>query len=321
MIGRQTDQLTRLVNDLLDVTRISRGKIELQRTRTDLSRVVRGVCVDHRGTFEQAEVGLHFDLPGGPVWVDGDPARLSQVVANLLQNAAKFTLAGGAVSVELANAAGRAVLRVRDDGLGMEPKQIERMFEPFVQAERGLTRTRGGLGLGLPLARALVELHGGALRARSAGLGAGSEFTIELPLAEERPPPGPEPAAPASVSGRVVVVIEDSPDGAASLAQLLELSGHRVHVALNGRSGIELAREICPDLILCDIGLPDLDGFEVARALRAEECLATTRLVALSGYAQPEDRQRALEAGFDLHLAKPPALDALERVLALGPRS
>ena len=207
---------------------------------------------------------------------------------------------------------------MHDNGVGMEPDEIDRMFEPFTQAERSLARTHGGLGLGLALVRGLVELHGGAVLAHSAGPGRGAEFVVTLPLAAvpEAPATGPRARAAA---GRHVLIIEDNVDAGQSLADLLELSGHRVTLAHDGRSGIALARELRPQVILCDIGLPDMSGYDVARTLRADEALRGTRLVALSGYAQPEDREQAKEAGFDAHLPKPPPLDRLEALLAAEP--
>jgi len=319
VLRRQTAQLARLVDDLLDVTRISSGKVSLDGARLDLGELARAACDDHRPLFSREGVTLAFEPPPAPVWVEGDATRLSQVVGNLLHNAAKFTPGGGRVDVAVRAAGGLAEVAVRDTGAGMEPAGIERMFEPFVQAERSLARTKGGLGLGLALARGLVELHGGRIRARSEGLGRGSEFVVSLPLA---PAPGVEergadvaPGAP----GRLVLVVEDNEDAGQSLADLLELQGHRVVLTRDGRRAIDLARSLHPDVVLCDIGLPDLDGFEVARALRREEGLRRTRLVALSGYAMPEDLRAAREAGFDAHLAKPPPLDELEAVLSGEP--
>jgi CheY-like chemotaxis protein len=204
---------------------------------------------------------------------------------------------------------------VRDDGIGIAPDFLPRVFEQFVQADGGLARSKGGLGLGLALVKGLVELHGGTVSVRSEGLGRGSEFVVKLPLA-----PPHEHAAPALLPALLrapttraidILVIEDNVDAARSIAELLEMKGHRVHVATDGLTGIKKARELKPEVVLCDIGLPDVDGYEIARTLRADEGLRFTRLIALTGYAQPEDRQRAKEAGFDAHIGKPPAVDAL----------
>jgi PAS domain S-box-containing protein len=317
VLDRQTRHLTRLVDDLLDVTRIERGKVELQRNRLDLRDVVRKTTDDLRSTFEQRGVTLRVQERTGPTWVDGDAVRLEQALANLLQNAAKFTPSGGTVTVSLSAADGQATLSVRDTGEGMDPEQIERMFEPFTQAAQGAARTRGGLGLGLALVKGFVELHGGTVRASSDGPGRGAEFVIELPTVE---PPLPRDAeAAAAGAARDVVLIEDSADAARTLADVLQLQGHRVRIASDARTGLALVRERRPDLVLCDIGLPDMSGYDVARTLRAEASTAGIVLVALTGYAQPEDRRRAAEAGFDAHLAKPPSLERLEELLRTPP--
>ena len=315
VIHRQTEHLTRLVDDLLDVTRISRGKIALQRTHLDLREIVRKTTDDLYSVFQQAGVALRVDAGFSPVWVDADPTRMSQVLGNLLQNSVKFTGAGGEVALSLAIDGTRAEVSVRDSGIGMEPADIAHMFEPFAQAEQTLARTKGGLGLGLALVKGLVELHGGTVEARSEGLGRGSEFLVRLPRAEAGAE-GRRDTAAAHARAQSILVVEDNLDAGQSLADILALQGHHVRIARDGRSGIALARELRPDVILCDIGLPDLDGFEVARTIRHDEALRSTRLIALSGYAQPEDRQRTREIGFDAHIAKPPDLDELMSVLA-----
>jgi CheY-like chemotaxis protein len=247
-----------------------------------------------------------------------DATRLSQVVGNLLNNAAKFTPAGGNVVASVTHGDGRAEITVRDTGVGMKLSEVERMFEPFAQAEQGLARTQGGLGLGLALAKGLVELHGGSIEARSEGPGLGAEFRVLLPLASApvsamRAAP---PEAGGRAGGRIVLLIDDNVDTCESLSLALGLTGQQVRTAHDGRSGIAAAHELRPDVVLCDIGLPDIDGYEVARMLRADEALRSTRLIALSGYARPEDKARAKEAGFDTHVAKPPELDELTELLA-----
>jgi signal transduction histidine kinase/CheY-like chemotaxis protein len=318
VLRRQTEHLTRLVDDLLDVTRVSRGKIELQRQRVDLREIVRKASDDLGSEFVREGVVLRVASGAGPVWVDADATRLAQVVGNLLQNAVKFTPAGGAVDVAVAVAptGDVASLRVRDEGIGMAPGEVERMFEPFAQADHAPGRGKGGLGLGLALVRALVELHGGTVRGRSDGLGRGSEFVVTLPRAVAEPAAARPGGSAAGRARRVVLVIEDNPDVGRSVADLLELDGHCVRVARDGRGGLALAHELRPDVVLCDIGLPDLDGYEVARALRRDEGLRRTRLVALSGFAQEEDRRRAREAGFDAHVAKPPDPEELASLVA-----
>ena len=292
-------------------------------TETDLGEIVLKTANDQRALFDQGHLDLRVELPAGPVWVSADEVRVAQVVTNVLHNAAKFTPAGGAVTVRLDRTSTAAEIAVRDTGAGMEAHEIERMWEPFAQADRSLARTKGGLGLGLSLVKALVELHGGTVRARSEGPGRGAEFLITLPLADGAPAlqaPFAERDTPAS---RLILVIEDNVDAGQGLGDLLELRGHRVRVARDGRSGLQLARELRPDVVLCDIGLPDMDGYEVARRLRAEPALREVRLVALSGYALDEDLRRAREAGFDAHEAKPASFDRLLEIIgsAGGARS
>jgi PAS domain S-box-containing protein len=320
VIGRQVDQLARLVDDLLDVTRIARGKVQLRRRKVDLADLVCRTVEDHRALLDGRGVALDVAAPAAPVWVEADATRLAQVIGNLLGNAAKFTDAGGRVRVAVAEEGGRAVLRVEDTGVGMPADLVDRVFEPFVQAEDAPHRARGGLGLGLALVKGLVDLHGGAVEARSEGPGRGATFTVTLPLLrlEEReaPTPVPAPACPA----RRVLVVEDNRDAAEMLRLVLELDGHEVEVAHDAGGAVERTRAFLPDVELCDIGLPDRDGYEVAREIRADPALAGVRLVALTGHALPEDQRRAAEAGFDAHLGKPVSPPELERVLhAIGP--
>jgi PAS domain S-box-containing protein len=318
VIERQTQHLTRLVDDLLDTTRISHGKIELHRKALDLRKVVRQTCADHRSLFEQRGVGLLLEELG-PVWVHADETRIAQVIGNLLQNALKFTPRGGKALVAVGTDRGDAMVRVRDSGVGMEPAQVHTMFQPFAQADSSLAHPHGGLGLGLALAKGLMELHGGSITGRSEGLGRGCEFTIRLPVGEPRSA-GTAGRTPAQAArrGGLVLLIEDNPDAAQTLAEVLEVSGYEVQVVLDGRAGIASARAHAPDVVLCDIGLPDVDGYEVARTLRADDALRSIRLIALTGYAQPEDCARAMEAGFDAHLAKPASIDELLALVGGG---
>ncbi|MBI5500707.1 MAG: GAF domain-containing protein [Deltaproteobacteria bacterium] len=317
VIARQVRHLTHLIDDLLDVTRITRNKIQLQRRRIDLGDVVRRTVEDQRSLFQRAEVRLEADLPAAPLWVDADATRVAQIVGNLLQNAAKFTAQGGTTHVRLQPdpVRGQAVLRVADTGVGMAPETLAGLFQPFMQAGQTLDRSLGGLGLGLALVKGLVELHGGEVGADSKGLGKGAEFVVRLPL---------DPAPPAeAVAGRTsspplrrrVLVIEDNVDAAETLRDALELGGHDVAVAYNGPDGLARAKLAPPEVVLCDIGLPGMDGFDVARAFRDDERLRSVFLVALSGYAQPEDLRRAAEAGFQRHLAKPPSFEKLDELL------
>ena len=321
VIGRQVAQLTRLVDDLLDVTRITRNKIHLQRHRLELNELVQRVTEDHRSLFDRNEVALELRLGLEPAMVDGDANRLAQVIGNLLNNAAKFTGPGGCTRVSVAtdSAIRRAVVRVADTGVGVAPDMLGRLFDPFIQAEPKLDRSKGGLGLGLTLARGLVSLHGGELSVRSEGLGKGTELVVHLPLAGDGAVHRPDAEQCAQRAGRRVLIIEDNTDAADSLRIVLELAGHEVAVAYNGADGLDAARELLPEVLLCDLGLPDMDGFAVARAFRADERLRSTLLVALSGYTQAEDKQRAAAAGFERHLAKPPSLPQIERLLAEAP--
>jgi PAS domain S-box-containing protein len=319
MIQRQVAHMARLVDDLLDVSRISRGKILLRRERFDLAPLVRSAVEDHRPMLEGTGLTLSAELANGPLWVEGDPTRLSQVIGNLLHNANKFTDAGGNVHVRLDADApcSEAVIQVRDTGIGMEPDILRRLFEPFSQAESSLDRTRGGLGLGLALVHGLIELHGGRISAASGGAGQGSEFIIRLPLCGQsslnQASPSPRPARARSLR---VLIIEDNRDAAESLRILLRLAGHSVEVACTGRAGVDRARQWSPDVVLCDIGLPGgMDGFAVARALRADPEQATATLIALSGYGQEEDQRQARQAGFDRHLTKPVDPTALVELL------
>jgi PAS domain S-box-containing protein len=323
-IERQARLMSHLVDDLLDLTRIMRGKIVLKRGRLDLVALVREVAEDHRQAIESRSARLRLQLPSESLWCDGDRTRLSQVIANLLANAAKFTEGPGDVTMEMWGDAGRrrALLTVRDTGVGMDAATLDNVFQPFMQAERTLDRSGGGLGLGLALVKAVVELHGGRVQAASAGVGRGSQFTVELSTCappSERSTPGP--AAPSSAARYRVLLIDDRRDAILPAKKMLELAGHEVSTAGDGHSGLALAREIRPDAILCDIGLPDgMNGYDVAAAIRAEPALENVYLVAVSGYGQEDDRQRARQAGFDHHLTKPVSKLILETLLTTFPR-
>ena len=318
-IHRQIGHMTWLIDDLLDVTRIAHGKIQLQRERLDLNELAHRTVEDHRMVFSKSDIRLEVLPAPSEVWVDGDRVRLAQVISNLLQNAAKFTPHGGKTTVSIRSdlATGRAILTVRDTGSGIEPGMLPRLFQAFAQADATLHRSKGGLGLGLALVKGLVEMHGGSVSAASAGVGKGATFTITLPLdlAAARVVAA-RPGLGVTAAPRRVLVIEDNEDAADSLREVLEIDEHVVEVAYTGREGIEKAQAFHPDVVLCDIGLPEMDGYEVARTMRADPELGTVGLIALSGYAQPEDVEMASEAGFDAHLAKPPSIDTLERVLA-----
>ncbi len=314
VIDRQVTQLTRLVDDLLDVTRITRGKIQLRRERIELGDIARRTMDDYRVSFEASGVELEGRFGSELFWVEADPTRMAQVVGNLLANAAKFTQRGGHVEVSVLREGPMVALRVRDSGLGIAPEMLGRLFEPFTQAPQGLDRSRGGLGLGLALVKGLVELHGGTVEAASDGQGKGAEFTIRLPR-EAESDDRKHAASARTVQRRRVLVIEDNVDAADSLKEALELSGHDVRVAYDGAAGIGAAKKFRPEFVLCDIGLPAMSGYDVARAFQADDELRGARLVALTGYAAPEDRQRAADAGFADHVAKPPSVETIERLL------
>ena len=314
ILGRQVEHMTRLVDDLLEVGRLTGGKVRLERSPLDLARVA-GALVE---TWQADGRFLHHDVRTDlqAAWVSADRARIEQIVSNLVDNALKYTPAGGRIEVKVRTQAAQAVLEVSDTGEGMAPELMARMFDLFVQGERGLARAPGGLGIGLTMAKRLVELHGGTIRAASAGAGKGATFTVALPAMEQPvSAAGAMAAAPPGQAGaRRILVIEDNRDARDSLAALLRLHGHEVHTAQNGAEGIAMARSGALDFVLVDIGLPDIDGYEVARRLR-EHAGRGLRLVALTGYGRQEDRRRALAAGFDEHLAKPVELGALEALL------
>ncbi|WP_437284141.1 ATP-binding protein [Sorangium sp. So ce406] len=324
IMDRQIGHMTRLVDDLLDISRISRGKIALSAERLDLVELARAAALDYRPLLDARGVRFELALPAEPVWLRADATRLTQAIGNLLQNASKFTDGGGLVRLSVVPDRGRGVVSVEvaDTGIGIDPAILERIFEPFTQADRSLARSRGGLGLGLALVKGVVELHGGAVRAASAGVGRGAQIAITLPLADVAAPRAAEarrPGVAAASAGRArrILIIEDNHDAADSLRMLLERRGHAVSVAHSGADGVAAARDAPPDVILCDIGLPgDMNGYGVARALRGESATRATLMVALTGYGQDDDRRLAHAAGFDAHLTKPVTQAMLERLLA-----
>ncbi len=314
VIERQTEHLTRLVDDLLDVTRIARGKIELRRARLDLCDLVRRTAEDLRSELEDRRIAFRVSLPDEGLVAEVDATRIAQVIGNLLHNAAKFTSAGDAVSLALRRAGDCAELEVTDTGAGIAADLLPRVFEPFVQGEGSLARTQGGLGLGLALVKGIAELHGGTVRAESGGDRRGATLTVRLPLAPEGVPDRPVRSARRTGGGRRVLVVDDNRDAADTLAQLVELLGHDVEVAYDGPSALAKVRERAPDVVLCDLGLPGMDGYDVARQIRAGSG-GRVRLVAVSGYAQPEDVARATAAGFDVHVPKPADPERIDEVL------
>jgi two-component system CheB/CheR fusion protein len=320
IIERQVQHLTRLVEDLLDVSRITRGKVQLRKERVDLSATATLALEIARPLIEKRHHRLSVELAAGPLWLEADPVRLEQVISNLLNNAAKYTDPGGHITLTTAREGDEAVLRVRDTGIGISPEMQARIFDLFIQADRALDRSQGGLGIGLTLVRRLVELHGGTIHVASPGPGRGSEFSVRLPVVE-RPEEAAAPASPPpATAGRAkrVVVVDDNKDGAESLAMLLRFWGHDTVVAHDGRAALAMVAAEAPDVVLLDIGLPGMDGYQVARALR-ERLDSRPVLVALTGYGQDEDRRRSREAGFDHHLTKPVDPEALKGLLAAPP--
>ena len=320
IIQRQTHHLARLVDDLLDVSRMTRGQVELRRERVDLGQVLRQVLSVIRPMAESRGLTVDTTLPHEAVWMDADGTRLEQVFMNLLDNATKYTDTGGAISLraELSAREDRpgVVVRVRDTGIGIPAEKLPGIFELFAQVDPSVERSRGGLGIGLTLVRALVDMHGGHVEARSEGPGQGSEFTVWLPVQPRaRVETHLKLSAEARRRSRRILLVEDNSDARHTMCTLLELWGHQVRVAHDGVQGVELALRETPELALVDIGLPGLDGYRVARELRARVG-GDIRLVAITGYGGAEDSLRARQAGFDLHLVKPVRPDDLDRLLA-----
>jgi signal transduction histidine kinase/CheY-like chemotaxis protein len=324
MVERQVKHLARLVDDLLDVSRLTQGSIRLRKEPVDLGDAVERAADSTRPLIDSRNHTLTLDLPAKPIRLEGDAARLEQVVSNLLNNAAKYTMPGGHIRLGVDKEGEEAVIRVRDNGIGVPPDVLGRVFEPFVQSDGSLARSEGGLGIGLTLVRSLVEMHGGTVEAHSPGLGQGSEFVIRLPI---RLPNGASVSAPEPSFSREtnpftparpvrVLVVEDNVDAAESLATLLRLWGHDVRVVHDGLEALDAAQAYQPEVVLLDIGLPGLDGYQVAERLRSEVGLDHALLVAMTGYGQPEDRRRSREAGIDHHFVKPVEPFVLRNLLA-----
>jgi PAS domain S-box-containing protein len=319
MMERQLAQMVRLVDDLLDVSRITRGKLQLRRERVDLAGVDQSALEGSRPLVEASGHRLTVSLPPEPVELNADPMRLAQVLANLLTNAAKYTERGGDIRLTAERKGGEVAVSVRDTGIGIAAEHLPRLFEMFSQAAPALEKSQGGLGIGLSLARGLAEMHGGTIEARSDGPGKGSEFVVRLPLADRSPGRGASPAGVEKGSGDAtcrILVADDNRDAADTLAMMLRLLGHEVHAAHDGREALEAAGWFRPDLALLDLGMPKLNGLEVARLIREQPWGRGMVLVAISGRGQEEDKRRATEAGFDRHLTKPVDPATLEKLLA-----
>ena len=318
IVDRQVTQLARLVDDLLDVSRITQGKVQLKRQRVSLQALMRQAIETAMPMIESKHQELSIRLPRETIHLDADPARLAQVVGNLLNNAAKYTGEGGRICIAARRVRDTVSVRVRDNGVGIARSMLGNVFDLFMQVDTSLDRSQGGLGIGLTLVRAIVELHGGGIRARSAGLGRGSRFLFWLPALPrnaEAPPPRRHVAQVRERAHRRLLLVDDNVDAVESLAVLLRSDGHEVRTAHDAASALALVESFRPDLVVLDIGLPGMNGYELAQRIRARPELGAPTLVALTGYGQQEDRKRARAAGFDHHFIKPADVNALQRLL------
>nr|WP_314540646.1 ATP-binding protein [uncultured Massilia sp.] len=321
IVGRQVAHMTGLIDDLLDVSRVTRGLVELECDTLDIRDIVADAVEQVTPLVQARRQHLSTQVPAQAVRVSGDGKRLVQVMANILNNAAKYTQEGGEIALHASSCDGEVAIEVRDNGIGMAPELVARAFDLFAQAERTSDRTSGGLGLGLALVRSLVELHGGQVACESDGIGKGSRFTVRLPCLPDAPQDAGRDGEGTGTQGGTtrIMVVDDNVDAAATLAMLLEASGHQVSVEHDPYRALEHARAERPDVYLLDIGLPGMDGIELARRLRAQPATRDAMLVAITGYGQDSDRQRAMDAGFDHYLVKPVDLDVLCGLLARAP--
>jgi PAS domain S-box-containing protein len=319
MMERQMGQLVRLVDDLLDVSRISRGKLELRMARVELGAVINGAVETSRPLIDAGGHELELSLPKEPLFVQADVTRLGQVFSNLLNNAAKYSEQGGRIWLGAERTDGEVVVRVRDDGVGIPHEMLGRVFELFTQVDRSLEKSQGGLGIGLTLVKRLVEMHGGSVEARSDGHGRGSEFIVRLPLSqdaeEQLAPAGGDKAVPRG-EGLRILLADDNLDSADSLAMMLQIAGHQTRTARDGVEALELVTSFRPDVVLLDIGMPRLNGYETCRRIREQSGAEAPVLIALTGWGQDEDRRRSLEAGFDHHFVKPVDPAAIQELVA-----
>jgi signal transduction histidine kinase/ActR/RegA family two-component response regulator len=321
VLQRQVGHMTQLVDDLLEVSRITQGKLQLRLQPVELEPLVQAALETVRPALQAAEHRFELVLPQQPVWLQADPVRLTQVLVNLLGNAVKYTPQGGHVALCTRCEGAEVVIDVADNGIGIAAEHLARVFEMFSQLEPALERAHGGLGIGLALVRGLVALHGGTISASSPGLGLGSVFTVRLPLLKSEPVADePEPDLPGAGTARRVLVVDDNRDAAQSIAMLLQMSGHAVSTAFDGESALQEAVRWQPEVVLLDIGLPDINGYEVAQRLRQQPGGRGLLLVALTGWGHEQDRRAALQAGFDQHLTKPVDPSALFALLDGGAR-
>jgi PAS domain S-box-containing protein len=322
MMERQVSLMVRLVDDLLDVSRIDQGRIELRKARTELAAVVSQSVEAARSLVQAMQHDLTITVPSQPLHLDADPARLAQMVGNLLSNACKFTERRGRIRLTVEREGDQAVVRVQDNGIGIAAEQLGRIFDMFMQVDTSLERSGSGLGIGLTLVKKLVEMHGGSVEANSAGVGQGSEFVLRLPLLVETAAAlaqGPTASEPAPSTPRRILIVDDNRDSAESLALLLGITGNQTQTAFDGLEAVEAAEKFKPELVLLDIGLPKLNGYEACRRIRKERWSQGMMLVALTGWGQEEDRTRASEAGFDGYLVKPVDYAALKKLMASLP--
>jgi signal transduction histidine kinase len=315
---RQISHLVRLVDDLLEVSRITRGLVEVRHDPLDLSAILHEAVDSTRPTFDRARHELAIDIPVGPIPVIGDRVRLTQVFSNLLTNAAKYTNEGGRIRLSAAHTAARVTVTITDNGIGIPASHLASVFDMFTQVDRSSRRAQGGLGIGLTLVRSLVDLHGGRVEARSAGPGQGSEFIVDLPLHVASLGAADQSAPARTLPNRRVLVVDDNQDAAAMLAALLEALGATVAIAHSGRAALAQFETFTPDAVVLDIGMPEMDGYEVARQLRGRPERAATLLIALTGWGQERDLRQSQAAGFDHHLVKPPDIDKLRELLRAG---
>jgi CheY-like chemotaxis protein/two-component sensor histidine kinase len=318
MITRQSQHLTRLLDDLLDVSRIARGRIVLRSEPLEIGEIIAPAIEMVQPLMNEKCQKLRVERPGQPLHVHGDRARLIQCLCNLLNNAAKYSAARGEIVLVVAEAPEGVAIEVRDDGAGISPEQLPQIFELFVQGERSLDRSQGGLGIGLSIVKRLVEMHQGTVSAESEGIGRGSTFSIRLPRMAA-PEKGAADCVAPSAPKRRILVVDDNSDVADSLAMLLRLDGHEVEVAYSALGTFEAVQRMRPEAVFLDIGLPQMDGYEIARRLRADPAAKRVHLIALTGYGQEHDRELSREAGFGAHLVKPADIEAVNQILASLP--